>query len=93
MKKMSVTISVLVLALATFAQAQTQTNYIKNARIQLEKDNESKILEMLETQRLQEEQARMVRFEQVSFSVLQEPTAQVYVVPTQSVDSATSQTF
>ncbi len=82
MKKMSMALSALVLASATFAQAQTQTNYIKNARIQLEKDNESKILELLETQRLQEEKARMQKFEQLSFSVLPEQSAQPVTVQT-----------
>ena len=75
---MNVLLLSLGLTVSAAAQSQsTQTNYIKNARIQLEKDNELKLLEQLENQRLQEEKARMQRFESLNFSVSPQPTPSI----------------
>ncbi len=64
----------LVIALSTVTHAQSmdysRANYLKKARVQMEKENEQKILEMLETQRLKEEQARMERISNISFGVV-----------------------
>lgn len=73
----------LVLLATTSAQAQSagqpqaqtlrthaQADYIRNERVQLEKDTELKILEKLEQSRLQEEKTRMQRIEAANFSVV-----------------------
>lgn len=64
----------LVIALSAVTHAQSmdysRANYLKKARVQMEKENEQKILEMLETQRLKEEQARMERISNISFGVV-----------------------
>ncbi|MDG0816544.1 hypothetical protein [Bdellovibrio svalbardensis] len=78
----------LVLLAAVSAQAQSlgqpqtqtlrthaQADYIRNERVQLEKETELKILEKLEESRLQEERTRMQRIEATNFSVVN-PTAQ-----------------
>ena len=104
MKKLSLTVSAIVFMSSALSFAQTapvatpgqaafsEANYKKKARIQLEKDNEQKILEMLEAQRLQEEKNRMQRIEGMSFSVVnQAPQAvQQQAVP---VQQNTTQTF
>lgn len=67
-----------ILMAAVSAQAQTasplrthpQADYIKNERVQLEKETELKILEKLEESRLREERTRMQRIEATNFSVV-----------------------
>ncbi len=93
MKKISFLIAAATLTSISgaFAQAQTQsetlnqTSYLKNARLQLEKDNEQKILEQLEAQRLQEEKVRLQKIESMSFSSanVAQPAAAPAAVPVQ----------
>ncbi len=82
MKNIALSFAVVFLATVSasaqsLGQPQTQTlrthaqaDYIRNERVQLEKDTELKILEKLEQSRLQEEKTRMQRIEAANFSVV-----------------------
>jgi hypothetical protein len=106
MKKLSVTLSAIVFLTSAISFAQTsplatgsstysEANYMKKARIQLEKDNEQKLLEMLEAQRLQEEKNRLERIEGMSFSVSRAPAAPVQqqAIPVQQVNATPSDAY
>ncbi len=64
------------LLMGTFAQAQTATSHkaalegLKDARKQMEANTESKILERLESARLEDERNRRQQFESLNFSVV-----------------------
>ncbi|WP_374030157.1 hypothetical protein [Bdellovibrio bacteriovorus] len=70
-----------ILGAATTAAAQ-QASYhysaaegLKQARVQMEKETELKLLEALEQQRLQEERNRMKTVETLNFNMVAEPTS------------------
>ena len=67
-----------------------QADYIRNERVELEKQTELKILEKLEESRLQEERTRMQRVEGTSFSVIDQPQAQQ--IPQQQYQQSQLQT-
>ncbi|MGE5085438.1 MAG: hypothetical protein ACM3MG_04000 [Bacillota bacterium] len=54
---------------------RSRTESIKDSRVEMEKQTELKILEMLEESRIRDEQARMRAIEGTSFNV--QPTQQV----------------
>lgn len=64
------------LLMGTFAQAQHTTSHkaalegLKDARKQMEANTESKILERLESARLEDERNRRQQFESLNFSVV-----------------------
>jgi hypothetical protein len=60
-------------ATATFSNAE----YLKKSRQEMETQTEQRILEMLESQRLEEERGRMRKVETMSFSVVA-PETTVY---------------
>lgn len=79
MKNIVLLFAVVFAAVSASAQTQQQAqplrvhpnaDYIRTARVQLEKDTELKILEKLEESRLREERARMQMIEGTNFSVV-----------------------
>lgn len=64
------------LLMGTFAQAQTAMSHkaalesLKDARKQMEANTENKILEKLESARLEDERNRRQQFESLNFSVV-----------------------
>jgi hypothetical protein len=51
-------------------RSETLTNSIKAERLQLEKETEVKLIEMIEESRLREEEARMKKVDTLNFSIL-----------------------
>ena len=81
MKNIILTAVVVLSAVAAHAQqasplrTQSNADYVKVARVQLEKDTEQKILEQLEAARIRDEQNRMRVIEETDFTV-QHPAPQ-----------------
>ncbi|MFM6929173.1 MAG: hypothetical protein ACKOX6_11955 [Bdellovibrio sp.] len=80
MQKAVLTLVVLMSGVSTYAASglRSRAESIKDSRVEMEKQTELKILEVLEESRIRDEQARMRTIEGTSFNV--QPTRQL---PTQ----------
>ncbi|MNJ92637.1 hypothetical protein D3C87_103110 [compost metagenome] len=87
MKSLVLVLTTFFAALAASAQTPriTEATFLKKERQDLEAQTEQRIMEMLETSRLREEQARMQKLESTSFSVVQPAPAIVQQPAVQAV--------
>jgi|GEM_PF-5164445 hypothetical protein len=66
---------------ATHAAVPSQSEFLKQNRKALEAQTENRVLEMIETQRLDEEKNRMKKVEEMSFEVLTPSTQSIPTHP------------